>query len=473
VAAPSPNATPEAGHKLWGGRFAGGPSPLLEAINRSITVDIRLWPHDVRLSRAWAEGLEAAGVLSAAERAELHRGLDLVAERLAAGEPPTAADEDVHTFIDRLLHLVLADSPVGAAAAGKLHTGRSRNDQVATATRLWTLAACDQLDAAMRDLQGVLVERAEGLQHALVPAYTHLQRAQPVSAAHWLLSHVWPLQRDRRRLADARARVAELPLGSGAVAGTAFPVPRELLRERLGFAALAQNSIDAVGDRDFVAELLFVLAALGAHLSRLAEDLILFGSQEFGFVRFGDGFSTGSSMMPQKRNPDALELARGSAARLLGDLVAVLGTLKGLPSGYNKDLQDDKRALFGAVDAALVVLPAVAGTVAELAFDERRMRAAVTPAMMATDLADLLVRRGGTFREAHAAVGALVREAEEQGVELDALPAESYGRAHPLLAEGAADALGAEASVRLREAVGGTGPNAVRAQLEAARAALG
>lgn len=466
-------AGPGAGHKLWGGRFAGGPSPLLEAINRSIGVDIRLWPHDVRLSKAWAEALEAAGVLSAAERAELHRGLDLVAERLGAGEAPTAADEDVHTLIDRLLHLVLADSPVGAVAAGKLHTGRSRNDQVATATRLWALAACDTLDLAMRELQEVLVDRAEGLQHALMPAYTHLQRAQPVSVAHWLLSHVWPLARDRRRLADARDRVAELPLGSGAVAGSAFPVPRELLRERLGFARVAQNSIDAVGDRDFVAELLFVLAAAGAHLSRLAEDLILFGSGEFGFVRFGDGFSTGSSMMPQKRNPDALELARGSAARLLGDLVAMLGTVKGLPSGYNKDLQDDKRALFGAVDAALVVLPAVAGTVAELTFDEARMRAAVTPAMMATDLADLLVRRGGTFREAHAAVGALVREAEERGVELDALPAESYGRAHPLLAEGAVAALGAEASVALREAAGGTGPSAVRAQLDAARAALG
>jgi argininosuccinate lyase len=266
--------------------------------------------------------------------------------------------------------------------------------------------------------------------------------------------------------------VAELPLGSGAVAGTAFPVPRERLRERLGFASLAQNSIDAVGDRDFVAELLFVLAALGAHLSRLAEDLILFGSQEFGFVRFGDGFSTGSSMMPQKRNPDALELARGSAARLLGDLVAMLGTLKGLPSGYNKDLQDDKRALFGAVDAALVVLPAVAGTVAELAFDGARMRARSRrddghrPRRPAR-------ARGGTFREAHGAVGALVREAEERGVELDALPPEAYGRAHPLLAEGAVAALGAEASVALREAVGGTGPEAVRAQLAAARHAAG
>lgn len=462
-----------AGHKLWGGRFAGGPSPLLEAINRSIEVDIRLWPHDVRLSTAWAAALAEAGVLTAAELGELERGLDLVSQRIEAGEPPTAADEDVHTFIDRLLHEVLAGSPTGARAAGKLHTGRSRNDQVATATRLWAMDACQRLDAAVREVQQVLVDRAEPLQQALMPAYTHLQRAQPVSAAHWLLSHVWPLARDRRRLAQAARGAAELPLGSGAVAGSAFPVSRELLRARLGFAAVSQNSIDAVGDRDFVAEVLFTLALLGAHLSRLAEDLILFGSGEFGFVRFGDGFSTGSSMMPQKRNPDALELARGSAPRLLGDLVSMLGALKGLPSGYNKDLQDDKRALFDAVDTALVVLPAVAGTVEELTFDTGRMRGAVTAAMMATDLADLLVRRGGTFREAHAAVGALVREAEERGVALDALPAAAYGRAHPLLAEGAVEALGAEASVALREAAGGTGPEAVRVQLAAARAVVG
>ena len=456
-------ATNASTHKLWGGRFAGGPSPLLDAINRSIDVDLRLWPHDVRLSQAWAAALAEGGVLSAAERDEIVAGLGRVAERIAAGEPTTAADEDVHTFIDRLLHEALGDSP----AAGKLHTGRSRNDQVATATRLWAMDACARVDAAARDLQLVLVGRAEGLQGALMPAYTHLQRAQPVSVAHWLLSHVWPLARDRRRLAGARRGASVMPLGSGAIAGSAFPVPREHLRRALGFERVSENSIDAVGDRDFVAEILFALALTGAHLSRLAEDLILFGSSEFGFVRFGDGFSTGSSMMPQKRNPDALELARGAAARSLGDLVSLLGTLKGLPSGYNKDLQDDKRALFDAVDLALVVLPAVAGTVAELAFDEGRLRAAVTPAMMATDLADHMVRRGATFREAHGAVGALVREAEEGGVELDALPGARFAAAHPALAD-ARGALGAEASVRQREVAGGTGPDAVREQLRAA-----
>jgi argininosuccinate lyase len=454
-------------HKLWGGRFAGGPSPLLEAINRSIGTDFRLWPHDVRLSKAWAVALWHADVLSLEESRLIEAGLDRVAARLAAGEAPTAADEDIHTMIDRLLH-----EEIDPAVASRLHTGRSRNDQVATATRLWTLEAIARVDDEVRALQQVFVQRAEALETALMPAYTHLQRAQPVSAAHWLLAHFWPLERDRRRLAGAAQGTSQLPLGSGAVAGSAFPVERVLLKESLGFQGVTANSIDAVGDRDFVAETLFALTLLGTHLSRLAEDLILFGSSEFGFVRFGDGFSTGSSMMPQKRNPDALELARGAAARFTGDLVSMLGALKGLPSGYNKDLQDDKRALFDAVDTMLLVLPAVAGTVAELEFRTERMAAALSGGMMATDLADYLVRRGATFRESHAAVGALVRQAEEQGIELDALPAEAFRRAHRLFGDDAREALSAEASVAHREAVGGTGPNAVRAQLEAARAAL-
>ena len=463
----SPGASPAgASHKLWGGRFAGGPSPLLEAINRSIGVDFRLWPHDVRLSKAWAVALWHAGVLSLEESRTLERGLDTVGEQLAAGARPQESDEDVHTMIDRLLH-----DTVGAVAS-KLHTGRSRNDQVATATRLWTLDALARLDAAVRQLQEVLVGRAAELEGALMPAYTHLQRAQPVSVAHWLLAHFWPLERDRRRLAAAAHGAGDLPLGSGAVAGSAYPVSRVLLRESLGFPGIARNSIDAVGDRDFVAEALFACALMGAHLSRLAEDLILFGSSEFGFVRFGDGFSTGSSMMPQKRNPDALELARGSAARFLGDLVSLLGALKGLPSGYNKDLQDDKRALFDAVDTMLLVLPAVAGTVAELTFDTARMDAALSSTMMATDLADYLVRRGATFREAHGAVGALVRQAEEQRIELDALPLAAFHAAHPRFGDDVREALSAHASVAQREAIGGTGPHAVREQLDAARQAL-
>lgn len=453
-------------HKLWGGRFAGGPAPELEAVNRSITTDLRLWPFDIRLSQAWARGLVSAGVLSAAEAEAVVGGLDRVAVRIAGGESPIASDEDVHTFVDRLLHQEAGEP------AGRLHTGRSRNDQVATGTRLWTMDACDHVTAMVRDVQRALVAQAELHVDALMPAYTHLQRAQPVSVAHWLLSHFWPLERDLTRLASARASASVLPLGSGAIAGSAFPMPREELRAALGFHSISLNSIDAVGDRDFVAEALFALALIGAHLSRIGEDLILFGSSEFGFVRFGDAFSTGSSMMPQKRNPDALELARGSGARLLGDLTALLATLKGLPSGYNKDLQEDKRSLFDAVDAITLLLPAVAGSIATLTLDRVRMRAAVTSSMMATDLADYLVRKRVTFREAHGAVGRLVREAEEKGVEMTALPLESFSSAHAAFGADVLGELDPENSLRHRELPGGTGISAVRAQLAAAKAAL-
>lgn len=462
-----PSGTTDGGaHKLWGGRFAGGTSPLLDAVNRSIGVDFRLWPFDVRLSKAWAVALWNARVITLEESRRLEQGLDAVAQRLAAGVTPLPTDEDVHTLIDRLLHEAVGE------VASKLHTGRSRNDQVATATRLWTIDACRRLDEALRDVQGVMLRRARELETTLLPAYTHLQRAQPVSGAHWMLSHFWPLDRDRARLAAAARAASVLPLGSGAVAGSAFPVSRVLLQGSLGFSSLSRNSIDAVADRDFVAEVVFALAMLGVHLSRLAEDLILFGTSEFGFVRFGDAFSTGSSMMPQKRNPDALEIARGSAGRFLGDLAALLATLKGLPSGYNKDLQDDKRVLFDAVDTALLVLPAVAGTLDELTFDAERMRAAVTSSMMATDLADYLVRRGATFREAHAAVGRLVRQCEEAGIELHEFPGEAFAAAHPLFGDDAREALSPERSRAQREVEGGTGALAVREQLEVAQRSI-
>jgi argininosuccinate lyase len=453
-------------HKLWGGRFAAGPHPLLEAVNRSITTDFRLWPHDVRGSQAWALALHHAGVLSTEEQQAIHAGLDRVATRIGAGESPIATDEDIHTMIDRLLH------EEAGTPASRLHTGRSRNDQVATATRLWTRHAIGELQGHLRTLQTALLAQAETLGDAILPAYTHLQRAQPVSGTHWLLSHFWPLERDHARLAAAAAGASVLPLGSGAIAGSAFPVSRELLRETLDFATVSPNSIDATGDRDFVAETLFACALTAAHCSRLAEDLIVYGSSEFGFVKFGDRFSTGSSMMPQKRNPDVFELARGSGARVLGDLVSLMATLKGLPSGYSKDLQDDKRALFDAVDALQLVLPAMAGAVAELRFDRARMRAAVTGAMMATDLADYLVRKGATFREAHGAVGRLVREAEQAGVELDQLPVAQVRAAHALFGEDVMDALGAEASLAMRNVDGGTGAEAVGRQVAQARAVL-
>ena len=461
VKGPSPKS-----HKLWGGRFGSGPAPEFDALNSSIGIDFRLWPFDIQLSKAWAMGLYQAGVLTLEECNDIERGLDAVAARLENGEQPSASDEDVHTLIDRLLHDEAGD------VASKLHTGRSRNDQVATATRLWSMEAAIQLDAAVRFLQQTMIDQAHGLETALMPSYTHMQRAIPVSGAHWLLSHFWPLERDRVRLRGAQRSAGVLPLGSGAVAGSAYPVSRVLLQGSLGFAAISQNSIDAVSDRDFVAELLFAATMIGTHLSRFAEDLIIYGSSEFGFVQFGDAYTSGSSMMPQKRNPDALELARGSAARMLGDLTTLLATLKGLPTSYNKDLQDDKRVLFDAVDTLLLVLPAVSGALAECEFKPQRMRAALSSTMMATDLADYLVRKGATFREAHGAVGGLIRRCEDEKVELHTLPLAVFAQAHPLFEQDVFKALSPLESVEQREIDGGTGPSAVRAQLAAAQRAL-
>lgn len=453
-------------HKLWGGRFSVAPAAALEALNRSIGTDFRLWPFDIRLSKAWAVALWNAGVLTLEESREMEGGLSAVAEKLENGEQPIPSDEDVHTMIDRLLHAEVGD------LASKLHTGRSRNDQVATATRLWMMSTCDAVDAAIRALQQTMVMHAEKLLDSPMPAYTHLQRAQPVSAAHWMLSHFWPLERDRARFAAAAKSASVLPLGSGAVAGCAYPVSRVLLQGSLGFSALSHNSMDAVSDRDFVAEMLFALALTGAHLSRLAEDLILFGSSEFRFVRFGDAFSTGSSMMPQKRNPDALELARASGPLTLGQLTALLATIKGLPTGYNKDLQNDKKSLFESTDTMLLVLPAVTGALDEIRFERDNMRAAISSSMMATDLADYLVKRGATFREAHSAIGSLIRQSEEDGVELDALPFSAFTAAHKLFEKDSREWLDAMQSIARREVPGATGPNALRAQLAEARASL-
>jgi len=453
-------------HKLWGGRFSTPSAAALESLNRSIGTDYRLWPFDISLSQAWAVALWGAGVLTLEESKRIERGLGVVGQKLAAGAQPLTSDEDVHTLIDRMLHEEVGD------IASKLHTGRSRNDQVATATRLWSIDACTKLDASARSLQQVMLDQAASLEDVLMPAYTHLQRAQPVSAAHWMLSHFWPLERDRARIASASRAAAVLPLGAGAIAGCAFPISRVLLQGSLGFTSLSQNSIDAVGDRDFVAELLFTVAMIATHVSRLAEDLIIYGSSEFGFVQFGDAFTTGSSMMPQKRNPDALELARGSSARAIGDLATLLATLKGLPSGYNKDLQDDKRVLFDGVDTVLLVLPAVAGALQEIRFNAKRMRAAISSSMMATDLADYLVEKGASFREAHAAIGELIRESEQEGCELDALPLSSFKSAHSLFGDDILDWLDPARSVARRDVPGGTGPTAVAAQIRAAREAL-
>src|SRR5216117_2468659 len=298
-------------HHMWGGRFALGPSEALDALNRSLPVDHRLWPQDVFASKAWVHALGRAHVLSPAEEAQLLEGLDRVADKLADGAAVGAPDEDVHTLVERLLYAEVGE------IAGKLHTGRSRNDQVATDLRLWTLDAIEQLDQDLATLGRVLVAKARDGIDALLPGYTHGQRAQPVRSAYVLLAHAWPILRDRQRLADARRRVAELPLGSGALAGSGFAVDRVLLKEALGFRSVSANALDVTGDRDFVAEVLFAIALVGTHLSRLGAELIQYASGEFGFVSLADSFSTGSSLMPQKRNPDVFELARGKAGRML------------------------------------------------------------------------------------------------------------------------------------------------------------
>lgn len=460
MASQQPGATPP---RLWGGRFAAEPSAEMDRLNRSLPVDQRLWREDVEGSRAWAAALGRAGVVSTQEAAHLDEGLERVALRLAgfaSQDWQAAPDEDIHSLVERLLR-----EEVGAVA-GMLHTGRSRNDQVATDTRLWALRALDLVESLLVELQRSLLEQAEWNADTVMPSYTHLQRAQPISAAHWLLSHAWALDRDRDRLRDARKRVSVLPLGSGAIAGCPFPVDREYLRETLGFDSISRNSIDAVGDRDWIAEILFVAATLGVHLSRLAEDLILFTSAEFGFVRLSDTYSTGSSLMPQKRNPDAMELARGKAGRLIGGLMGTLTLLKGLPTGYNKDLQEDKEALFDAVDTLAALLPAVSGSVETMSFDVQRCAAAVDAAMLATDLADFLVRRGVPFREGHEMVGRLVRAAEELRCSLAELPLERFaGVSEHFVDADLATLFDPRKSLESRDSVGGTGSESVRNQL--------
>jgi argininosuccinate lyase len=452
---------------MWGGRFAEPMDPRLDRLNRSLPVDRRVWREDLATNRAWVRALTACAALSAAEGERLRAGLDQVERALAAGAAASAGDEDVHSLIERLL-----GEAVGPLA-GKLHTGRSRNDQMATDLRLWTMGALARLDGALAALGRALIEQAERGLELLMPAYTHTQRAQPVRFAHWMLAHVWPLARDRARLADARHRTAVLPLGSGAVAGSGFAVDRAALAAELGFEAVSPNSMDAVGDRDFAIEAVFAASLVGVHLSRLAEDLVLFSSAEFGFVRLAEAFTTGSSLMPQKRNPDSLELARGASGHLVGRLVGLLATLKAMPTGYQKDLQENNAALFEALDRTEAATELMAGVVATLTPDPGRMSAALDASVLATDLADLLVASGKTFREAHALVGALVRRAEELGVPLDRIGAAETAALDPELPTRLASLGGPAAAVERRGLPGGTARAAVVAQLAAARAAFG
>jgi argininosuccinate lyase len=439
-------------------------APEMVPLNLSLSVDGRLWAEDIRGSVAWARGLTQAGVLTAAERDAIVDGLARVASRIEAEGLGAAPEEDIHSVVERMLGE--ATGPV----AGKLHTGRSRNDQSSTDVRLFGMGAADRIVAELVRLLRALHSLAERGVDAVMPGYTHLQQAQPIRAAQWALAHVFAFLRDVERVRAARAAASVLPLGSGAIAGCPFPIDREALRTELGFDRVSENSIDAVSDRDWICDLTYAGAMIGVHLSRLGEDLVLFSSKEFAFVRLSDGYSTGSSLMPQKRNPDVAELARGKSGRLVGNLTTMLTLLKGLPTGYNRDLQEDKEALFDTVDTLLLALPAVAGAVGTATLDAARMRADMDAQLAATDLADYLVRRGVPFRTSHEVIGRLVRKAEVRGVPLSKLELAELRAEHEAFEADVSGVFDWEASTDARDVAGGTSARAIRDQLaEAAR----
>jgi len=469
TARPRKRAAPRSGaaksEKLWGGRFTKGADPTAERFTGSLAFDRRLWPHDIAGSVAWAKALARAGLLSAAERDAIVRGLAAVRDELAAGTFPFRAElEDIHTNIERRLQELIGE------VGGKLHTGRSRNDQIAVDERLYLREIIARVRAGLRRVQEALVARAAETIEAPLPGYTHLQRAQPIVLGHHLLAYVFMLQRDRDRFGDCGARASVMPLGAAALAGTAFPIDLEALAKDLGFAAVSPNSLDSVSDRDTLLEFLAAAAITAMHLSRLAADLTLWATAEFGFVEFSDAFATGSSIMPQKKNPDVAELVRGKSGRLYGNLVAVLTTMKGLPLAYNSDMQEDKEPFFDSVDTLEAIFAVVPPMLASLTFRTDRMRrAAAENFATATDLADYLVRKGLPFRQAHGVVGRIVRFCETEGKPLEGLGLVELRRFSPLFEDDAKDAVTVEASLRARAATGGTAPDAVRRSLALAR----
>ena len=455
---------------MWGGRFAGGASAVMQEINSSIGVDKRLWREDLAGSAAHAAMLRNCGIIGAEDAEAILAGLDSIAvEYERDGVPEDAALEDIHMHVEhRLAELI-------GPAAGRLHTARSRNDQVATDFRMWVRSAIGEVDGAIRAFQAVLLARAEEHAESVMPGFTHLQTAQPVTLGHHLLAYYEMLRRDRSRFADAAARLDECPLGAAALAGTSFPIDRAATARALGFSRPTDNSIDSVSDRDFALDYLMAATQCSLHLSRLAEELIIWSTPFFGFVQLPDEFSTGSSIMPQKRNPDAAELVRGHSGRIAGAMTSLMVTMKGLPLAYSKDMQNDKPPVFEAHDLLVLSLAALAGMVEHTAFDTARLRAAAEAGFStATDLADWLVREADVpFREAHHIVGRAVRMAEEQGTALADLPLEALTSIDPRIDERVYQVLTVEASVRSRTSHGGTAPANVRAQVAEAKKAIG
>ncbi|HJS73970.1 MAG TPA: argininosuccinate lyase [Vicinamibacteria bacterium] len=452
--------------KLWGGRFRKPTAPALEALSRSIEFDRRLWREDVLINRAYARELAEVGILSPRELEQSLSALDAVEAKLR--ENPPLDDEDIHTAVERLL----AEELVDAEVASKLPTGRSRNDLAATGFRMHLAASIAGLLDGVQKVQAVLLEKAKASTRVILPGYTHMRRGQPVVFAQYLLAWFWALERDRERLEAARARALELPLGAGALAGNPFGVDRARLARELGFASVLPNSIDAVSSRDFALEFLSAAAILGVNLSRMAEDLILWSGAEFSFVSFDESYATGSSLMPQKQNPDGLELIRGKTGRLAGNLVSLLTTTKGLATGYQRDLQEDKEPVFDALDTLNLALPVMQGVLGTLVANEERMTKALSFELLATDLAEYLVRKGVSFRKAHEIVGQVLARAEERAVAPAELPLSELRALSPEFDSDVSTAFDFRASVERRDSEGGVSARAIDAQIRKAEKAL-
>jgi argininosuccinate lyase len=456
-------------NKMWGGRFAAAPDALMEAINVSIDFDRKLYVEDIAGSKAHAAMLKAQGIITAGDHAAIDTGLDAVKAEIEAGSFEFSRKlEDIHMNVEARLAALIG------APAGRLHTARSRNDQVATDFRLWVKGRCAFFDRLLRSLIEALLSRASEHAATVMPGFTHLQTAQPVTLGHHLMAYVEMVSRDRSRFRDALARMDESPLGAAALAGTGFPIDRHMTAQSLGFREPTRNSLDTVSARDFALEFLSACAITASHLSRFAEEIVLWSTPQFGFVRLSDAFSTGSSIMPQKRNPDAAELVRAKSGRVTGSLVALLTVMKGLPLAYSKDMQEDKEAVFDAAETLEIMVAAMTGMVGDMAFNEKRMRvAASTGFSTATDLADWLVRTLNVpFREAHHITGKAVAAAEARKVGLEKLPLAELQAIHPGITQDVFSVLTVEKSVRSRTSYGGTAPSEVRKQIAAVRRRL-
>ncbi len=453
---------------LWGGRFTGEIDPGFADFNRSFGFDQRLFDADVRASIAHCDGLQGAGVLAPAEANQIKNALNQILEQSRNADYfDQVKAEDVHSFVEARLFEMIGNT------GGKLHSGRSRNDQVATDLRLWLREEIDRIGASVKGVQTALLDFADANCDAVLPGYTHLQRAQPVLMAHWCLAYFEMFARDRERLAETRKRVNVMPLGSAALAGTSFAIDRDEVARALGFASVSQNSLDAVSDRDFGIEFISAASLIMMHLSRLAEDIILYATTEFGFFELSDAVATGSSLMPQKKNPDSMELVRGKAGRIFGHLIGLLAVMKGLPLAYNKDMQEDKEALFDTVDTTRACLEVTATVLRNIRVNEEKARAAAACGFLnATELADYLVRKGLPFREAHETVGRIVTHAINHGFELEDLSLDELNLFSPLIEQDVFESLSLDRTLATKSQIGGTAPERVAAELKHARKRL-